>query len=146
MYTLGSPSPNPITLTLDVNGQRLPMQLDRGGGGGGAAAVSLISTRTHKRLFPRCPLAKTSITLSTYTGKRMNVAGRLQVKVRYGQQCVYLPTSVRVEGGGPTLLGRSWLNEIRLDWGSMWVASVVAGLPIWSAQEASGATPCSKKG
>ena len=74
VYTLGSPSPNPITLTLDVNGQRLPMQLDTG------AAVSLISTRTHKRLFPRCPLAKTSITLSTYTGERMNVAGRLQVK------------------------------------------------------------------
>ena len=112
VYTLGSPSPNPITLTLDVNGQRLPMQLDTG------AAVSLISTRTHKRLFPRCPLAKTSITLSTYTGERMNVAGRLQVKVRYGQQCVYLPLYI-VEGGGPTLLGRSWLNEIRLDWGSM---------------------------
>ena len=67
------------------------------------------------------------------------------MNVRYGQQCVYLPLYV-VEGGGPTLLGRSWLNEIRLDWGSMRVASVVAGLPIWSAQEASGTTPCSKKG
>ena len=40
------------------------------------------------------------------------------MKVRYGQQCVYLPLYV-VEGGGPTLLGRSWLNVIRLDWGSM---------------------------
>ena len=56
------------------------------------------------------------------------------MKVRYGQQYVYLPLYV-VEGGGPTLLGRSWLNTIRLDWGSMQVASVVAGLPIWSAQD-----------
>ena len=30
VYTLGSLSANPITLTFDVNGQRLPMQLDTG--------------------------------------------------------------------------------------------------------------------
>ena len=80
VYTLGIPSPNYITLTFEVNGQRLHMQLDT------REVVSFIPMRTHKQ--PQCPLAKTSITLSTYTGERMNVDGRLQLKVRNGYQCV----------------------------------------------------------
>ena len=41
--------------------------------------------------------------------------GRAVVQVEYNDQILQLPIIV-VEGSGPTLLGRNWLHELRLDW------------------------------
>ena len=41
--------------------------------------------------------------------------GQLMVKVTYGQQNKHLPLLV-VQGEGPSLLGRNWLTDIKLNW------------------------------
>ena len=45
----------------------------------------------------------------------MRVVGELQVIVTYGSQTKTLTLYI-VPGNGPTLLGREWLQHIRLDW------------------------------
>lgn len=107
---------SPIVVTVGVEDQLLPMEVDTG------AAVSLISSTTKARLFPEHPLCETSTRLSTYTGDQMAVAGRMDVKVRYGPQEVTMPLYV-VEGEGPSLLGREWLSKVKLDWKSIGMVS-----------------------
>ena len=104
IFSLGSPSPHPIITTMQVNVQCVLMELDTG------AAVSLISTITRRKLFPRCPLVKVPTILTTYTGEQIAVVGKMQVKVRYATLPVYV-----VKGDGQNLMGRSWLRAIQLD-------------------------------
>ena len=96
------------------------MEVDTG------AAVSLIPTTTKQQLFPDIPLTTSTTVLTTYTGERIKVAGKMKVEVRYGGKVHMLQLYV-VEGEGPSFLGRDWLLEIKLDWGSIKVASVNAG-------------------
>ena len=90
----------------------LQMEVDTG------ASVSLISEETWKKSLTEqvAPLKSTGIKLRTYTGDNMKVKGEIQVKVDIpdGQQ-LQLPLVV-VEGKGPSLLGRDWLRQMRLDW------------------------------
>ena len=123
IFSLGSPSPHPIIITMQVNGQRVPMELDTG------AAVSLMSLSIRRRLFPRCSLVKTPVILTTCTGEQIAVVGKMQVKVRYGSQYASLPLYV-VKGDGPNLMGRSWLRAIQLDWRSIQVVSLVSDPPL----------------
>ena len=51
------------------------------------------------------------------------VKGQLTVDVGYGEQANKLPLLV-VEGKGPSLLGRDWLLEIRIDWQELWLHTV----------------------
>ena len=98
----------PIVVTLNVSGQRLPMEVDTG------AAVSIISAGTKEELFPDFQLTSTSLILTTYTGEEMEVTGEMQVEVSYGDYKGCLSLYV-VEGTGPSLMGRDWLRLIRLD-------------------------------
>ena len=117
IFSLGSPSPHPIIIIMQVNGQRVPMELDTG------AAVSLMSLSIRRRLFPRCSMVKTPVILTTCTGEQIAVVGKMQVKMRYGSQYASLPLYV-VKGDGPNLMGRSWLRAIQLDWRSIQVSLV----------------------
>ena len=54
----------------------------------------------------------------------MPLAGEMTVEVSYGEQGGCLPSYV-VEGNGPSLMGRDWLWQIRLDWKTIGVASMV---------------------
>ena len=58
----------------------------------------------------------------------MPVLGQLSVTVRYGDyhgmHILYV-----VEGGGPCLLGRDWLQNIQLDWASIKAVYVSKGQP-----------------
>ena len=45
------------------------------------------------------------------------------MEVSYGDQGGHLPSYV-VEGEGPSLMGRDWLRQVRLDWKSIGVASM----------------------
>ena len=56
--------------------------------------------------------------IRTYTGEPMPVMGRLRVCAKYGEQTKDLDLIV-VTGNGPTLLGRSWLEQLRLDWATI---------------------------
>ena len=58
-------------------------------------------------------LKPSSLLLKTYTGERMQILGTLAVKVCYRPFDLEL---VVVSGDAPCLMGRDWLQVIRLDW------------------------------
>ncbi len=117
VYKVKSSEARPITVKLLINGTPLTMEVDTG------AAVSIISEQTQKRFFPKASLRWTNVRLKTYTEQAMPVLGEMVAKVTYQEQTHALTLYV-VQGNGPTLLGRSWLHHIRLDWGSLGIASV----------------------
>ena len=93
----------------------LELEVDTG------ATTSIISSTTYNHLWPTDdapPLQACRRRLFTYTGEALNVAGAIDVTVRYGNQQAELGLVV-VTGDGPSLLGRDWLRAIRLDWASM---------------------------
>ena len=113
MFRVGGQVQTPIVVPMAVNNKELLMELDTG------AAVSVISSSTHNRMFPECPLLNTSAVLTTYTGEQMSLAGEIKVKVSYGKQMVDNFTLFVVEGDGPSLMGRDVLQKIKLDWSSI---------------------------
>ena len=109
LFAIGEKSSCPIQADLLVNGKPLCMEIDTG------AAVSIISASKLKELLPQATLRKSQVILKTYTGERMAVVGELTVDVQHGQQSKALVLIV-VAGDGPSLLGRNWLQDLRLDW------------------------------
>jgi hypothetical protein len=99
----------PLVCTLQIQKQIVEMEIDTG------ADVSLISEKTHQQLFPDLPIEPTTVRLKTYTNEAITVKGQITVHVQYGQQTAQLRLIV-VCGDGPSLLGRDWLQVIRLDW------------------------------
>ncbi len=96
-------------LDLTVESKPLQMELDTG------ASVSIVSEQTWKSVFHTPTLVKSPIKLKTYTGQNLRVLGQKVVHVCYQDQERQLPLVV-VSGNGPSLSGRNWLEEIRLDW------------------------------
>ena len=88
------------------------MELDTG------ASVSLVSEQTYRSQLQGCPLKPSSTQLRTYSGETLKVLGKVDVTVSYEQQQARLPLVV-VSGTGPSLFGRNWLAEIRLNWESI---------------------------
>ena len=109
LFTLNSPSSRPFQVPVMVNNQKLVMELDTG------AAISLLSEETYHKLWPDKALQQTTTVLWTYSGEQLVVCGCMEAEVVYGLQCYTLPLFV-VKGNGPSLLGRDWLNVIKLDW------------------------------
>ena len=91
------------------------MEIDTG------AAVSVISEQTRRKIFPNAVLSKSSVLLKTYTGELMPVLGEMNVEVKYGSQVSTLILTV-IEGSGPSLFGRDWLGQLRLDWKTICIA------------------------
>ena len=108
----GERSP-PIVVRVCVNG----VELDDTG-----ASVSLMGEVNYSKLFPECPLGPSEVRLQTYLGEAIPVVGSVVVHVEYEGQQVDLPLTV-TKGNGLTLLGRTWLREIRLNWQSIYHAS-----------------------
>ena len=86
------------------------MELDTG------AAVSVINESTYKSILTqRPPVAKSDVKLHMYSGEQLTVLGELQVTVYHNEQTVTLSLIV-VQGSGPNLFGRNWLEQIKLNW------------------------------
>ena len=96
----------PIVIAVQVNSSNLHMELDTG------ASLSLISEATYESLFPVLPLSPTSVVLTTYTGEKISPLGSVEVQVLYQSQEATLPLLVE----GPSLIGRNWLEHIKLNW------------------------------
>ena len=65
------------------------------------------------------PLKVAKKTLKTYTGDPVPVCGELEVWVDTPDgRRLSLPLVV-VAGSGPSLLGRDWIREVQIDWGSV---------------------------
>ena len=102
---------NPLKVTVCANDADLTMEVDTG------ASVSVISEATYYSVWPdhcRPPLLPSNAVLRCYSGQ-LKVSGRIEVTVCYGDQCRKLKLLV-VPCDGPSLLGRDWLMELRLDW------------------------------
>ena len=108
----GSGASRPYHVDLLVDDQPLHMELDTG------AAVSIISESQQRAVFPSATLEKSDMLLKTYTGECMSVVGEMHVDVQYSEQRKPL-TLIVVEGDGPPLLGRNWLEHLTLDWKSI---------------------------
>ena len=102
----------PFTAAVLVNGASLDMEVDTG------AALSLISAATYSQLWPpgSAPqLSTPSVRLHTYTGEELKLVGETVIQVQYQTQQEDLNLIV-VEGIGLSLLGRDWLQKVKLNW------------------------------
>ena len=61
------------------------------------------------------PLTHSHVVLITYTGEKISPLGTIDVHIQYETQEATLPLLV-VPGDGPSLIGRNWLQEIKLNW------------------------------
>ena len=116
LFNLGSGSSQqvgktaaPLMLPLTLNGTQVEMELDTG------AAVSLMTKQQWDRLPTRSVLAPSTVTLRTYTGEHVHVHGEATVRVGYAGQ-EHTLSLVVVDGKGPALFGRNWLQTIKLNW------------------------------
>ena len=101
-----------LLVRVKVEGKPLTLELDTG------ASVSLMSEGTWKKLFPDQQLPPSPVRLRTYTGERITVCGQKTLSVEYEGVTHKLPLVV-VEGNGPSLFGRNWLEKVNLDWGQI---------------------------
>ena len=114
LYCVTTHTAAPILATVKVNDVSLTMEVDTG------AFLSLISEETYHQLWPsnQPQLRPSEKVLSTYTGESLKVLGSLLVSVEYGVQKSQLELLV-IAGSDPSLLGRDWLLEIKLDWSKL---------------------------
>ena len=105
----GSTKCKPFEIDLLVEGKPLKMEIDTG------ASVSVVSQAVYQKLLKEKKLERTTVQLKTYGGESLKVLGEVSVKVRQGDHEAVLPLIV-VVGSGPSLLGRNWLAQFRLDW------------------------------
>ena len=100
---------SPLMVDVEVEGYTLPMEVDTG------ASLSLVPEATFKRHWPSKRLLPIRIQLWTYTGEPLIVRGEMRAHVKDGQHTLELSLLV-VKGNGPRLLGRDWLEHLKLDW------------------------------
>ena len=85
------------------------------------ATLSIISYSTLVSTWPEEQIPEVKATkakLCTYTEEDIAVKGAVNMKVKYGGQEANLTLTI-VDGDGPTLLGRDWLQHLRLDWAAL---------------------------
>lgn len=93
-----------------LEGRPVCMETDTG------AAVSLVSHAVYKETLQHLSLRATSLKLKTYTGESVPTKGVINVTVHVNGQTAKLPLYLKVEGNLTSLMGHSWLEELRLDW------------------------------
>ncbi|KAL1258019.1 hypothetical protein QQF64_011263 [Cirrhinus molitorella] len=100
----------PYTVKLNVDGRDVRFELDTGCG------LMVMNEACFKATWKESGSPK--LEPETYTGEPTKVIGAAYVDVIYHQQRKKLPLIV-VEGEGPSLLGRGWLEQIKLCWGEI---------------------------
>ena len=89
------------------------MELDTGSG-----TVSVLPFSKYQKLYPNVQLEKSTTLLKTYTGEKIKPNGKMQITVKHNGRTQLLEIYI-VKSSGPPLLGRDWLEKIRLDWQSI---------------------------
>ena len=112
LFNFGSQHPSPYKVQLSVAGQPLEMEVDT------RASLSVIGEELYNYLFSagQAPqLVESGIVLRTYTGEEVKSKGSCSVNVCY-DGVEYSLTLLVVGGKEPALLGRNWLEKIKLNW------------------------------
>ena len=118
LFTLPSQQSKPLLADVEIEGHPLNMEIDTG------AAVSIISDKTRTSLphLHKLPLQSSQVKLRTYTGESIPVLGEISVDITCQGTKHTLPLLV-VKEDGPSLIGRNWLTQIRLDWKTVFTIS-----------------------
>jgi len=97
-----------FTCTVEMGGTKVDMEIDTG------ASCSVISQKVYDSLESRPPLLRSLRTIKTFTGETVPLVGEADIIVRYrGRQKLL---RVVVTKSGPSLLGRNWLEQLKLNW------------------------------
>ncbi|XP_064639574.1 uncharacterized protein K02A2.6-like [Lineus longissimus] len=75
-----------------------------------------MSKTEYEKQFSHIPLLKTPVKLKTYTGDQISVCGKAHLNVKYKSQSANLPLIIVDHPGKPALLGRNWLEKLKLNW------------------------------
>ena len=94
----------------EVQGRVVKMELDTG------SAVSVLPYKQYKEHFGHVKLAKSLVTLKTYTGQKITPKGEMKCNVEFKGQEKELTLQV-VETLGRPLFGRDWLSKLQLNSG-----------------------------
>ena len=100
---------HPITVQVQVDSCLVSMEVDTG------ASHTLMSEIFFQQLWPGRSLLPSPIRLQSYSKQPIVVRGCCNVNTQYQGQTGVMPLLL-VESDGPTLLGRDWLSQIKLDW------------------------------
>ena len=114
VYSIGDQRSPPITVDIVVFGVPVTFEVDTG------SASTLMNTRSFEVVKSTggddsLELRQSNARLRTYTGEPIPVEGEFSAVIYYGDQHLELPVVV-VDSAGPNLLGRDWMNFLRLDW------------------------------
>ena len=112
VFAVGTSQVRPILIKIAVNGTTIEMEVDTG------AAVSLVSERTWMQIRGQVKLQKADVVLRAYNHMRLKVLGEAELQVQYGGRRYELLLRV-VKEDGPSLIGKDWLQQIKLDWSAM---------------------------
>lgn len=99
----------PIIVKPKIAGVEIPMEVDTG------AAVSIITKETLDRYLKKYKLLYSDARLKTYSGEEIHPVGKLKVTVERNNQKETLDLLVVIHER-PTLMGRNWLQHLRIDW------------------------------
>ena len=106
---------DPIKVKVLVNGVRIEMEVDTG------ASFSIVNRKTFDFICggtEHVELQHTNLKFRTFTGEVVPAAGMVETLIEYGIQSVKLKFYV-VDGKRPCLMGRDWLQHLKLDWNSI---------------------------
>ena len=112
IHAVSQELPKSYKTNLTVNGIPLQMEIDTG------AAVSIISESTWENKLKQPTLKPCPLVLKGYPDNHLHIKGCCEVQVQVGETIKQLELIV-CEGNGVSLLGRNWLEEIRLDWSAI---------------------------
>ena len=103
----------PIIVNMMVNNKSIPMEIDTG------ASLTIMSKNTYDE-YSRGEenewlMKSVSGKLRTYTKEILTPCGVVEVSVKHNNEHFKLPIVI-LPNDGPTLLGRNWLDKVRLDW------------------------------
>ena len=101
--------PKSYKANMSVNEIPLEMEIDTG------AAVSIVSEATWEQKLNKPTLKPCSLVLKGYPDNPLEIMGCCDVQVQNGKTTKQLELIV-CKGNGLSLLGRNWLEEIRLNW------------------------------
>ena len=122
LYALSSKSCSP-PLRVDVSVCSKPLRMDVDTG----ATFSVIGETTYRKLLSDKSLESSNIVLETYDKQQIHVVGELPVTVGYKDQTYENLRLCVVPGERTPLLGRDWMQKIRLEWSELFSVNSVAG-------------------
>nr|XP_061786525.1 uncharacterized protein K02A2.6-like [Nerophis lumbriciformis] len=102
-----------------LEGHPVSMQIDTG------SKASIISDGVYKKVLRHLPLRQSDTRFKTYLGEPVPMAGMTDVVVQSNNQVRKLPIYV-VKGDYPAILGRVWLEKMKLSWHTVNMVSPMA--------------------